>query len=424
MLFSNIEVLMPDFTVKKHMYVGVTGTTINYVGDKKPETDYGEVIQGKHRLLMPAFYNAHTHSAMTLLRSMGSGMPLDRWLNESIFPYEATLTADDIYYGDMLAFAEMIRCGTVSCTDMYFFGASTVKAVSESGIKANISLPVTCFDPSLKYEDLPMYREQMMLFSAYKGAFGGRVKIDYCVHGEYTTTEKVVRGLAATALATGGRIHIHLSETKKEHDGCVAKRGMTPTAYFENCGLFRSPVTAAHCVWLTDADISILAENRASAAVNPCSNMKLGSGFAPVRKMLDYGVNVCLGTDGVASNNNLNIWKDMYLLSIIYNGYTGDASSMTAADALRCATVNGALSQGRTDCGLIKEGYRADLCVINTDVPNMYPARDRASELVYSANGADVVMTVCDGKVLYENGEYKTIDLERVLSYDRIHFCK
>ena len=204
-----------------------------------------------------------------------------------------------------------------------------------------------------------------------------------------------------------------LSETKKEHEECKARHGMTPAAYFEKLGLFDQPTTAAHCVWIEGEDFDILKRNGVTVACNPVSNMKLASGFAPVPQMLDAKINVALGTDGCASNNNLNIMQDLYLFALLYKGVTGDPTVITPAQALSAATVNGFRAQGRMDCGSIAVGNKADLIVLDTDVPSMYPDIDTACNVVYAAQGSDVKLTMVDGKILYKDGEYTTIDIER-----------
>ncbi|MCL2512346.1 MAG: amidohydrolase [Oscillospiraceae bacterium] len=413
MLFENIAVLAPDFSVKENMFIGVKGDRIEYACETAPARDYGEKYIGKNKLLMSGLFNAHSHAAMTLLRGYAENLTLDRWLNERVFPFEAKLTGEDIYNGTMLGIAEMLRFGTVSYSDMYMQGEYMVKAAAESGIKSNISVSCVCFDGS-SYYDLPCYAEFDSLFKNYRNSENGRIKIDLCVHGEYTSTERVVREAAAAALERGANAHIHLSETEKEHNDCKMRHKKTPAEYFLDCGLFESNATAAHCVYVEDNDIEILKAKNVSVAANPSSNMKLASGFLPLPKLLEKGVNVCIGTDGAASGNNLNGFRSLYLFSLLSKGAFRDPAAVTPAEALRAATINGAMAQGRADSGAIQQGMKADLIVLDVDKPHMRPKTDMVNNLVYAAEGSDVVMTMVDGKVLYKDGGYTTIDIEKV----------
>ncbi len=413
MLFENISVLTDQFTVLHGQYVGVKGDQIAYLGAEKPDGDWGEHYAGKGKLLMPGLVNAHSHAPMTLLRGYGENLSLQRWLNERIFPFEDKLSDAAVAPATRLAIAEMLRFGTVSFTDMYFFSQTMADAVLESGIKCNLSRGLTVFDDS-DYEQTAAYRDNCDLLDRYHGAGEGRLKIDLCIHGEYTTTPKVVEALAKHAAQTNSRVHIHLSETKLEHEECKQRHGMTPAAYFEKLGLFDQPTTAAHCVWLEESDFEILARKGVTVAACPVSNMKLASGFARVPKMLRSGVSVALGTDSVASNNNLNLFKEIFLFANLYKGASQDPTVVTPAQALAAATISGMQSQGRVDSGFVREGLKADLTVLDIDTPWMVPAHDWTTNLVYSAQGSDVCLTMVDGKVLYQDGEYKTIDIEKV----------
>ena len=209
-------------------------------------------------------------------------------------------------------------------------------------------------------------------------------------------------------------MHIHLSETRKEHQECIYKYGKTPARWFYDLGAFDSRAFAAHCVWVTEEDMELLREKDVCVVHNPTSNMKLGSGFAPIQRMLDKGITVGLGTDGAASNNNLNLLEELHLASVLHNGYSGDPTIMKPADVLRMATVSGAKIQGRSDTGELKVGKKADIAAIDLDAPHLKPNLDPLALVCYSAQGADVYMTMCDGRILYENGEFLTLDKERI----------
>ncbi len=420
MLFCNIGLLDEHFALKSGQYVGIKDGVTAYIGSEEPEEDYGEKYDGRGRLLMPGFYNVHSHAPMTLLRGYAENLPLDRWLGEKVFPFEDKLSDESTYWGTQLAIAEMLASGTVSFSDMYFFLDGMTKAILESGIKCNLSRGLTVFDDS-EYVDIAAYRDNLRLLGEWQGANNGRLIGDLCIHGEYTSTPKVVDAVAAQAKENGVRMHIHLSETKSEHEECKKRHGMTPAEYMEAHGVFDVPATAAHCVWLEDGDMDILAKHGVTVACCPASNLKLGSGFADIGSLMKKGVNVALGTDGAASSNNLNIMKDLYLFGIIYKGASGDPTLITPEEALYVATRAGAVSQGRMDSGLVELGNRADLCVIDMDTPQFSPCTDVACNIVYSAQGSDVKLTMVDGEVLYRNGEYTTIDIERVKSEVQRH---
>ena len=415
MLFSDITILDETFAVREHMYVGVKGNTIAYVGTAEPKEDFGSVYSGKGRLLMPAFYNAHAHNAMTLLRGYAENMNLQDWLNTMIFPFEAKMKGEDIYAGTLLAMAESVRSGIVSSTDMYYWLDDIGRAVETSGCKVNMSNAVTCFDGS-SFEELPAYKIACDAFQNWHGAADGRILTDLSLHAEYTSTEKVARGVAALAKEQGVRVHIHASETKSETDECVGRHGKTPVAYLADCGLLDVPATLGHCVWITDEDMDILSEKGATVAACPVSNSKLASGISNVPGLLEKGVRVALGTDGVSSNNSLNMLADAKVMALEARIRTGDAAVLTPQQVLFAMTRAGALSQGREDCGLLKEGFRADLIVLDTDQPNMQPVHSLLNNLVWSADSGNICLTMCDGKVLYQDGMYLTIDVEKAVA--------
>ncbi len=394
--------------------LAIDGDTVSYVGTVIPEDTFDRVLDMSGKIIMPGIYNCHTHSPMVLLRGVGSDLPLDKWLFEKVFPVEDKLTAQDIEAGSQLALMEMVSSGTVSFSDMYFEPEKTAEAVGAAGLRANISRPVQCFDPNEKPEDSYRIKQSLELFDNYNNSFDGRVLIDFCIHAEYTCDEKTTRYYSALCNERQGNMHIHLSETIKEHNECIAKYGKTPSQWFEGLGTFDSRAFAAHCVALTEEDMDILKKHNVSVVHNPTSNMKLGSGFAPVEKFISKGINVAIGTDGAASNNNLDMLEEMHLASLIHNGYMRDATVMSAEKIIKAATVNGAALQGRQNCGNLLAGYKADFVVFSTDMPNMIPCLDPSALIVYSAGRSDVYMTVCDGKVLYKNGEYLTLDKEKI----------
>ncbi len=372
-----------------------------------------EIIDGHGDLLVPAFYNTHCHAAMTALRGYADDLPLRRWLFEKIFPAEDKLTAKIVRTASELAIAEMIRAGVASFSDMYFFMDETARAAIESGIKLNLSRGYTSGADTTPENDF-RFDETLALISEFNGAADGRVIVDMCIHGEYTNAEAPMRRIGEYAREHGLGIQVHVSETQSEHDECIARHGKTPIAYFESIGVLDTRVCAAHCVKVTDEDIAIMAKHGVSASHNPTSNLKLGSGVMPMRRLIDGGVNVALGTDGACSNNRLDLLKELQLAALIHKGVAEDPTITNAPEMLKLATENGAIAQGRSDCGRLEVGYRADLILVSTGELNNIPLYDKHSMLAYSARSADVRMNMVDGRVLYHDGEYKTLDVERI----------
>ncbi len=417
-LLKNCTILAPSqegFTPIKNGFLGIDKDAIDYVGDTRPQGQYDLEKDLLGALLLPGLINCHGHTGMTLLRGIGSDLPLDEWLFQKMMPVEERMTAEDIKAGSALSMLEMLACGTTSFSDMYMEPQVTAELAIQAGMKANLCRPVQCFDESERPEESFRIKESLALYDEYHMAADGRIRIDFSIHGEYTNYPHIVAAYAGLCRVRGGRMHIHLSETVKEHEGCKARYGgKTPARWFYELGVFESPTSAAHCVAVEREDMDILYEKDVSVIHNPTSNLKLGSGFAPVPKMLKRGINVTLGTDGAASNNNLNMFEEMHLASIIHNGFLQEPTIMNPVEVLKMATRNGALLQGRENTGTLSVGAKADILAISLDGPHMLPAFDLPALLCYSAQGSDVVMTMVDGKILYEKGEYLTLDADRI----------
>lgn len=416
-LLSNcgiIETVNDEFHYIENGYLGINDDVIDYIGKEKPTASYDEEVDMENTIVMPGLINTHTHAAMTLLRGVGSGLPLQEWLFDNMFPIEDKMTKAEFKSGTELALMEMLSTGTTSFSDMYMEPTVEAELIKNCGIKANICRVMQGFNPEETYEDNGRGKESCELFENYNDTCNGRLKVDFCIHAEYTCQPQLVEAYAKDAKRLGARMHIHMSETKREHEECIAKYGKTPAQWFNDLGCFDVPTHAAHCVWVSDEDMQIMKEKGVSVAHNPTSNMKLGSGFAPIHKMMEMGINCTLGTDGTASNNNLNMFEEMHIASIIHNGYTNDPTIMKASDILKMATINGAKLQGRDDTGSLEVGKKADIIAIDVNKPHLYPNLDPLALLVYSAQGSDVVMTMVDGKILYDHGTYTTLDPKQI----------
>jgi 5-methylthioadenosine/S-adenosylhomocysteine deaminase len=413
MLFSDIGLITDQFTYEPHAYVGVDGSHIAYVGTEKPERTFGEEYDGRGKVLMPGMVNAHSHAPMTLMRGYAENLALDDWLNTMIFPFEAQIHDEDAYPATLLAIAEMLCFGTTSFSDMYYFNDARAKAILGSGIKCNLCHTVLDFEGT-PYEEKDDAELNRRLVRDYHGAGDGRLLIDMGLHAEYTSNPTTVRTFAEETQKMGLRMQVHVSETAKEVAECKERHeGRTPVKYLADMGLFDNPTTAAHCVWLEGDDYAILADKDVTVASNPVSNAKLGSGIVDLAGLQKAGVRVALGTDSVASNNNLNMFQDMTMLGLVTRAKDCTPVGVSASELLQMATRNGALSQGRQGTGVIAEGMRADLAVLDVDTPWMQPVSDMVTNLVYSAQGSDVVLTMVDGDVLYRDGVWPTIDIER-----------
>lgn len=417
MLFNDIAIIDENLDYKEHQWVGVKDNVIDYIGPEAPldAEQYGEVYDGVGKLLMAAMYNAHAHAPMTLLRGYAENLPLQAWLEQKCWPFEGKMTAEDNYWATLLSCAEMARYGTVSFSDMYYHTRERARAVVDSGMKANLCTSPLAFESKPIQEFDSVYEEMVDGIENVDGMGDGRVKFEGCIHAEYTNNDVTAKSVFDWAREHNTRMHVHVSETEFEVSGCRERHdGKSPVQWLESLGAFDVPVIAAHCVWVDDEDIAILAKHGATVAYNPASNMKLSSGFAPVAKMLEAGVNVAIGTDGMASNNNHDMFQDMYLMALLPKGNLLDPTAITPKQAVNAATRAGAIAQGREDCGLVKRGFRADLCVLDVGGPSWCPVNDMLTNVVYAGHGGDVVLTMCDGHVVYRDGVWPTIDIEKV----------
>lgn len=422
-IIENTDYITATGDVNRRFDIRVDGGKIREITPHgtNPRDPEATVIDGKGKIVIPGLYNTHCHVPMVLLRGYGENLPLQRWLTEKIFPFEALLNADDMYWGSLLGIAEQLRSGIVSFTDMYMRLTGIATAVLETGIKANLSNPLAESEP-VPFRDTRSYTETLQIIEMAADDRAGRLVVDAGIHAEYSSMEYSVRDTIRFAADNGLRMHIHLSETRAEHENCKQQRGKTPTKYFADCGLFELPVTAAHGVYLEDSDLDILADAEdVTIAHCPSSNLKLGSGIADVLNWKRHGVRWSVGTDGASSNNNLNLLEELHLASMLQKGKHCDPTLMQPAEMLTAVTTSGAASQGRKSCGDIQIGHDADLVMINTDAPHWCPRHDDLANLFYAAQIGDIAMTMVNGKILYRDGEFTTIDIEKVKAVtDRI----
>lgn len=369
-----------------------------------------QIIDGEGMLALPGLVNTHTHVAMTLFRSYADDLALMDWLQNMIWPAEAHLDDDIVYWGSMLAFAEMIRGGTTAFCDMYMFMDSCAQAAEAAGIRGNIARGLAGVTPN----GLKSLEENVELYRKWNGACGGRIRVMLGPHAPYTCPPDYLKKVRDTAEKYGIPIHIHLSETKGEVETCREKFGVTPIALMDQIGLFDCPTLAAHCVHVTDEDIEIMARKHVRVAHNPGSNLKLASGIAPVPKMRQAGITVGLGTDGASSNNKLDMFAEMRLAALIHKAATLDPFAVKADEALQMATRDGAKCLGYDDLGELKEGYLADLILVDRSGWHWKPRFNSISLAVYAGNSMDVDTVMVNGQLLMRHKELLTIDTEKL----------
>ncbi len=418
-LFQHVTALTmdPAQPLLKDAYVAVEGTAIASVGTTRPQGEFDRVVDGKGQVLMPGLINCHTHVPMTLMRGYGGGHDLQHWLSDYIFPAEAKLDQRAVAAGAALGLAEMIATGTTCIVDMYMKTGTIAQQVMDAGISANLSCGGLYFgDPKdFSPDQCTDCRNQEELMQQWHGAGEGQILVDASIHGEYTSSAPLWQWTADFAQKNKLGMHVHISETKLEHEQSLQRHGKTPLAILDQYGVWERGGTAAHCVWVSDEDMDLMARKHVTAVHNPVSNLKLGSGVARVPKMLQAGVNVALGTDGVSSNNSADLFEEIKLAAMLHKGVSRDPMAVTAHQALEMATVNAARALGR-NTGVVAPGKVADLILVDFNRPNLIPCHDVEENLVFAARGGDVSMNMARGKIIYEKGEFFTLDVEKIRS--------
>jgi 5-methylthioadenosine/S-adenosylhomocysteine deaminase len=378
----------------------VQGNRIIYVGEqtqKTKEVKWGRKIDCGKNLIMPGFKNAHTHSAMTFLRSFADDLPLLDWLNNQVFPMEAKLKGDFVCCLAKIAIMEYLTSGITSNFDMYFFTENVAKASIESGYRT-----VFCGHINNFQGDLKLLEEYYLKLNSINDLIGYRLGF----HAEYTCSPKLLEGVAGLAHKYKTPVFTHNSESGSEVRQCVKRYRMTPTKFLDSLGMFDYGGGGFHCVHMTDEDLNIFKSKDLFVVTNPASNCKLASGIAPIKKMMDMGINLAIGTDGPASNNCLDMFREMFLTAALQKILEKDASAVDANEVLYMATVGGAKAMGLAECDTLAKGKLADLIMIDLHQPNMQPINNITKNLVYSGSKQNVMLTMVNGKILYENNHF------------------
>lgn len=393
--------------------LAVSDGKIEAVGEA-PEGRFDRVIDASGLILMPGLVNAHTHSPMTLFRGLKDDCTLDEWLNGYIWPAEARLSREDYYWGSLLGIAEMLATGTTSVSDMYRASGEWMRAAMETGIKANICESIVAdedFDPRTHSGVL----ESRETVDKWNGFDHGRIRCDTSIQSCWQTSERLWRYIADFASERRIGIHVHLAETQNEMDHCRRRYGDSPVRLLERAGVFRNRVIAVHGIYLDEEDQRILKEHDACIVHDPASNLKCCCGFAHLKPYWEKDIHLALGTDGVCSNNSADMFDTIKLTSLVQKMLSGDPCFLPAEELLRMAVQEGLFSQGRTgEAGMLRPGLDADIIAVSAETPSMIPCLSPAANLVYSASGAMVRMTMVRGKILYENGEFTTIDMAQL----------
>lgn len=408
-LIKNVAIYK-DHKVTEQQNIAITDDRISGFPTTFDAADYDDVMDGQDMLVLPGFVNTHNHVAMTVFRSYADDMQLMDWLEKKIWPAEAKLTDDVIYAQSLLGIAEMIRCGTTAYADMYDHMDQEARAVEKAGIRACLCRGSIGIGPNAQAG----LEENRQLFLDWNGKADGRITVMMGPHAPYTCPPDYLHKFVDQARELGAEIHIHLSETKGEVENIKKQYGKSPIALMDEIGVLDCGCLAAHCVWVDDDDLDIMAKKHVRVAHNPGSNLKLASGIAPVPKMLEKGIVVGLGTDGASSNNNLDIVEEMRLATLIHKADTLDPLVIPAATAVDMLTENGAKCLGYTDIGKLETGYKADITLVDRSGLHWYPKNDTLSLFVYSANSQDVDTVLVNGKVLLRHKEFTTLDIEKI----------
>ncbi|MBR2666292.1 amidohydrolase family protein [Methanobrevibacter sp.] len=416
-LIKNALILNPNNFENKKQSLLIKDDLIAEIAETIDEGNVDKIIDAEGKILLPGLINTHTHLSMTLFRGLADDLSLDSWLNDHIWPMEANLNGDYCYIGALLGAVELIKSGTTTFSDMYFYMEDVARAVEDAGIRAVLSYGMIDFGDAEKRE--AEIEENLQLFKSCNGMADGRIKVFFGPHSPYTASEDLLIKVRELADEYNMGIHIHVSETEKEINDSLDERGLRPFEYLEKIGFLGPDVVAAHCVWLSDEEIKIIKKHDVKVSHNPCSNMKLASGIAPVSKLIENDICVSIGTDGASSNNNLDLIEELKTASLLQKVSTLDPKVLTSDEAITMATIKGAEALGlENEIGSIEVGKKADIILIDTNSANMVPdSSSLSSNVIYSANGSNVDTTICNGKILMENKKLTVLDEQEI--YDK-----
>ncbi len=411
---ADILTLDGDERVLRDCSIAIEGKKIVAVGDAPRDFAADEIIDATNHVALPGFFNAHTHAAMTFQRGWAEDLDLTRWFNERIWVAESGLTEEDVYWGAALAACEMIRSGTVAFADHYFWMTQVARVVQESGMKALLAWCVfgSDFAPEMGPTTLELTEE---FVAEFQNSAGGRVKTMLGPHSPYISNTRSLEMAANMARKLGVGCHIHVSESPEQVESSYRQYGKSPVAYLNDLGIFDNPSIAAHAIYINDEDIAILSEKRVNVAACPKTHLKLAMKTTRIVDLMNAGVNVAIGTDGVASNNDLDVLEATRLAALVQKHDTGDATVLPSSQALKLATRHGARAMGFAKSGVIEEGADADLILIDMDKPHLVPRHDLAANVLHAARGGDVNYVFVDGKMLLHKGELTTLDEEQIM---------
>ncbi len=407
---------MGKMGIVKQGLIALKDGLIIYVGREveAPSFEADELIDGSGKIAMPGLINCHTHAAMSLFRGIAEDIELDTWLREVIWPLESKLKPEDIYHGSLLSCVEMIKSGTTCFSDMYFHQDMVAKAVTESGLRCVLSPGI--IEVGHKMLGKSLLREAKKIAEKYNGASGGRISVMFGPHAVYSCSPNLLKRIGREAGKLNVDIHIHLAESKSEAAKVKKAHGKSEVELLDELGLLGPNLLAAHCIHLSEGDITLMAKRGVRVAYNPVSNMKLASGIPRIKDLLDAGVIVGLGTDGPASNNSLDMFDTMKTATLLQKVAYGDSRVLAAEKTLRMATIEGARALGLDRLiGSLEKGKRGDLILIDADRPHLTPMHNVYASLVYSARGSDVNTVIVDGKIIMENRKIKTVDEREVM---------
>lgn len=421
LLISNVTIVTMDEAMHLHFggHIGITGEKISYIGKDAPKEKPEKILDGTGMVAMPGLVNCHTHLATTLLRGAAEDCGQGQWFQDYVFPRTDRMDARAAEAGVKLALAECIRFGVTSVSDLFGFPEITAQAVAEAGLKANIAMPLSLFaheQEEFDFETDPACTQFRKIVDIWHEHDNGRIRMEAGLQGEYTGNYRLWEALAAYARERELGLQLHLSETLQEQEDCLERSGLTPAQLLDCHGIFSVPVTAAGCGCLDQEDRALLGRRKATAVHCPVSTLKFAQPVPPVVELVKAGMNVALGTDSAACNNNLDLFEEMKAAALLAKSVSGNPAALPAQAVLMMATTCGARAQGRaTECGMLKVGMDADLILVDFTAPHLMPAHDVYSSLVYSARGNDVALTMVRGRILYAGGKFHTLDLGQIV---------